>query len=210
MDKSNLTRITSPEELDQQLVVVSSKGWIALILTCLLILGGIFWAIFGSIPDTYDTQAIFLHTGGYTNKKGDFYFFSFIPIERGQQLQKGMKAYIKPADVDPQQYGSLVGSILSVSPSVATEQELYQLLGNHALISYFTDNQPVVIVTIEPIEDQSTKSGYKWTSGFGPPYTITPLIIGDALIVLSARPPISYVIPFWKAKKIAYSLKKTP
>jgi len=270
-------KIESPEELDRRLVVVSSKSWLALALTCLLAIGAIFWAFFGMIPNTYEIPSIYLNTQGFEmidshfsgrvkeikvgvnhevtsgeilaiiedksgqnkailavtpgkiveifaeqgdsvsqtdrlfliqKKEGEFAFFSFAPIERGQQLQPGMQAYIKPESVDTRQYGSIQATIQSIAPYVATEGELKLLLGSNVLIRHLTENLPVLIVMIAPQKDEKTPSGLKWTSGTGPPKKIAPLTLGSALIILESKHPISYVIPLWKVKKLSYETGK--
>lgn len=62
-DKVN-EKLQSPEMLDERLVVISSKGWIALCCACLLLIGGVFWAFFGEIPSTISTKTIFLNPEG--------------------------------------------------------------------------------------------------------------------------------------------------
>jgi hypothetical protein len=271
--------IASPEELDNRLIVISSKGWMALALTALLVIGAIFWAFFGMIPNTYETKAIYLNTKGFETiestltghiedirtrinqevvpgqilaiiegqagqkeairssiegkvvelfaeegnavnqddplfliqkKEGEFAFFSFVPIERGQQLKPGMPAYIQLESVDTKQYGSIQGSVKSVAPFVASSGELKLLLGSNVLIQHLTEDLPVLIVAMTPQQDPTTASGLKWTSGFGPPHTIAPLTLGNALFILDSKHPISYVIPVWQVKKITYQMKEKP
>jgi hypothetical protein len=271
MAKEVLERVSSPEELDRRLVVVSYKGWVALILTCLLILGAIVWAFLGSIPNYYEAKTIYLNSQGFDifssqitgrvqeafvkinqtisegdplfviegpsgeswkalatrkgkiidfyaspgtrvqagdpllliqKEQGQFFFFSFVPIDRGQQLKQGMRVYIKPEGINVEQYGSIVASVNSIAPYVASSNELLKLLGNQSLIPYFTGNEPVTIVTILPQQDPQAPSGFKWSSGVGPPQSIGPQTVGTALFVLQARRPISYAIPIWRAEKI--------
>ncbi len=267
METKAFEKVTSPEELDKRLIVVGSKGWIALALTGMLVLGLVIWAFFGVIPNTYETKTIFLNEQGFEivrsqiagsvtearvavnstvepgqelltvtaqeEKKwvakashkgkvvdfyatvgshidagdpllliqrgeGNFLFFAFIPIERGSDIKSGTKVYIKPEGVNAQKYGSVEAIVKSVSPYVASRNELLNLLGNPALIDYFTENQPTMIVAIEPLKDAHTASGLKWTSGLGPPEPIPPQNVGTALFVLNARAPISYVTPIWR------------
>ncbi len=251
MKKPPPQQISDPEELDSRLVVVSSKGWIALVVTCLLIMGGILWAFFGRIPNTYETKAIYLNRQGFEEikspsegtlmevfvktgdqttqgqilatlenkaketipikalqpgkivvtfaeqgkpvnggdqlfliqkEKGDYAFYAFVPIERGQRIKKGSKAYIKIEGSDAS-LKSTGYQVRSVAPYAASDTELKELLGSQTLIAHFTNNQPVVIVDIVAIE--SAKE-------------IEPFTIATALIVLESRRPISYLLPIWK------------
>jgi HlyD family secretion protein len=49
--KVALDRLSSPEQLDMLMRVVTPKAWLALVSLLLLILGAIFWGWFGSLPD---------------------------------------------------------------------------------------------------------------------------------------------------------------
>lgn len=62
--KVSLERLSSPEQLDQLMQVTTPKGWFALISLIALLVIGVLWSIFGSIPDKVVGQGILLKTGG--------------------------------------------------------------------------------------------------------------------------------------------------
>jgi HlyD family secretion protein len=62
--KVSLERLSSPEQLDQLMQVTTPKGWLALLTLIVLIVIGVLWSIFGSIPDKVAGQGILLKTGG--------------------------------------------------------------------------------------------------------------------------------------------------
>ncbi len=64
--KVALDRLSSPEELDQRLTVVSPIGWMALVAVGLLILTGLVWGIFGRISDKAVGSGIIISGGGIT------------------------------------------------------------------------------------------------------------------------------------------------
>ncbi|SHJ99482.1 NHLP bacteriocin system secretion protein [Desulforamulus aeronauticus] len=64
--KVALDRLSSPEELDQRLTVVSPIGWMALVAVGLLILAGLLWGIFGRISDKAVGSGIIISGGGIT------------------------------------------------------------------------------------------------------------------------------------------------
>lgn len=258
-----LDKLTSPEMLDQRLVVVSSKGWIALLCTSLLLIGGILWAFFGEIPSTLSTKVIFLNKEGLEvirspgpgmltdiavkenqeispdttlaylqqtkeQKKivsgssgliievivpggtkveegsmlfllekpsGNYIFYAYLPIEQSQLVKPGMTAYMQIVGINAQLYGEIVGKVVSLSPFVVSENHLSYMLGDRSLVNYFTQQQPVVEVLIQPQINPNTPSGYQWTSKKGPAKKIPPRSIGTALIILESRRPITYVFP---------------
>lgn len=65
--KVSLDRLSSPEELDQRLTVVSPVGWIALIAVAVLVCAALIWGIFGSIANKAVGSGIIISSGGITS-----------------------------------------------------------------------------------------------------------------------------------------------
>lgn len=65
--KVALDRLSSPEELDQRLTVVSPMGWVALVAVGLLILSGLVWGVFGRISEKAVGSGIIISGGGITS-----------------------------------------------------------------------------------------------------------------------------------------------
>lgn len=128
-------------------------------------------------------------------------FFSFVPIQKGTRISSGMKVEIEPVTVNPQEYGSMMGTVTEVSSYAVSEQELMNTLHNHQLVNYLIEGAPAALqLTVAPIVDEKTPSGYKWTSGDGPPFKIPTGTIGTIKVLVEEQPPISYLIPLWKLK----------
>ncbi|MHC4769150.1 MAG: hypothetical protein ACYTEI_10620, partial [Planctomycetota bacterium] len=62
--ESALERLSSPEQLDQQLQVTSPKGWIALSAIWVLLAGVIAWAILGEVHTREEGHGIIVTGGG--------------------------------------------------------------------------------------------------------------------------------------------------
>ncbi|MDD3364684.1 MAG: NHLP bacteriocin system secretion protein [Syntrophomonas sp.] len=62
--KIALDRLSSPEELDQRLTIVSPIGWVSLIAVALLICAGLTWGFLGSIADKAAGTGIIISSGG--------------------------------------------------------------------------------------------------------------------------------------------------
>ncbi len=62
--KVSLERLSSPEELDQVLRITTPKGWIALLTLGGLIIMGMIWGIFGSIPTKVSGMGLFVNGEG--------------------------------------------------------------------------------------------------------------------------------------------------
>ncbi len=65
--KTAIERLSSPEQLDTLLYVVSGKGWLALIALGGLIVGTLLWGIYGTIPEKVYGQGILIQTSGIFN-----------------------------------------------------------------------------------------------------------------------------------------------
>ena len=53
--KKSIERVTSPEQLDDYIKVTTPSVWLMLFATLILILGALFWAIFGKVEVQTDT-----------------------------------------------------------------------------------------------------------------------------------------------------------
>lgn len=62
--KVSLERLSSPEQLDMMMQVISPKGWIALMSLGGLVLVAILWGIYGSIPTKVSGKCILIQSGG--------------------------------------------------------------------------------------------------------------------------------------------------
>lgn len=65
--KVALERLSSPEQLDQLMQVTNPKGWLALAALGALLLTGLAWGVFGSIPTEAMGEGILIRRGGVSN-----------------------------------------------------------------------------------------------------------------------------------------------
>jgi HlyD family secretion protein len=61
--KAALDRLSSPEQLDHLMKVTSPQGWLAIAAIGAVLLAGLLWGIFGSIPVTVQGQGILIRGG---------------------------------------------------------------------------------------------------------------------------------------------------
>lgn len=62
--KSALDKLSSPEQLDRMIVIVSPSFWLFLAGAALIIVTALLWSIFGRLPINVDTQGIFINEEG--------------------------------------------------------------------------------------------------------------------------------------------------
>ncbi|MBO9609295.1 MAG: NHLP bacteriocin system secretion protein [Paenibacillaceae bacterium] len=123
----------------------------------------------------------------------------YIPVQIGKKLVPGMEAKINPSSASKEEYGNLLGRVVSVAEYPATEQSMMNTLGNEAFVRQFAGAGPALLeVRIEILVDPSTPSGYRWSTKQGPPMTITSGTLMTGEIILYRQKPISYVIPIFR------------
>ena len=88
--KVALDRLSSPDQLDLMMQVISPKAWVALISLCSLVMVAVAWGIFGSIPTKVSGKCILIQSGGMesisTQSGGRI---SGIMVKVGDSVKKG-------------------------------------------------------------------------------------------------------------------------
>jgi len=62
--KVSLDRLSSPEQLDQKITVVSPIGWVAVVSLAVLILAGLSWGFLGTVYNRVSGSGMFIYGGG--------------------------------------------------------------------------------------------------------------------------------------------------
>ena len=94
----------------------------------------------------------------------------FIPAEEGKQVQAGMAVRVSPTTAKREEYGSLIGTVRTVSPVPMAQSDIAVLIGNTDLAKQLSADKATVIVEVELRKDSSsTGNGYAWTSSRGRP-----------------------------------------
>jgi len=117
----------------------------------------------------------------------------FVPLAAGKQVSEGLDVRISPSFVKVEDYGFMVGKVVSVSTLPATPEEIRRIVANDALARQYIDLNPFQVI-IEPVK-ADTPSGFKWTSSAGPPVEVGSGTDCSVQVVVETRKPISFVIP---------------
>lgn len=119
----------------------------------------------------------------------------YVPAEQGGNILPGMEVQISPTTVNKEEYGYMLGRVISVSEYPATTESMMQTLGNEKLVSLLAGQGAPLMVRIDLISDKKTESGYRWSSSDGPPMAIHSGTIIQSAVITSRQRPISKVIP---------------
>lgn len=120
----------------------------------------------------------------------------YVPLYKAKLIKPGMTIQLTPSGADQQKTGSLLAVVRAVSQYPLSAQYMRNnLAGNEQLANYFinTANGGVMEVKFDLIKDETSDSGYLWTSVVGKQPAVTAGSFCQGSIVVEREPPISYV-----------------
>ncbi|HWR56734.1 MAG TPA: NHLP bacteriocin system secretion protein [Negativicutes bacterium] len=122
----------------------------------------------------------------------------YVPADKGKNILPGMEALISPSTVKKEEYGCIVGRVTAVSEYPATTQNMMHTLGDEGLVADLAGESASLEMHIDLTVDDSTESGFKWTSPQGPPVKIASGTLCSGSVTVSEERPLSMVIPMLK------------
>jgi len=122
----------------------------------------------------------------------------YIAAEHGKQVKPGMSVQVEPTTVKREEFGMMLGTVLSVSDFPMTPQGINAVLHNENLVSRFSHNGAPYAAEVVLEQDASTKTGYRWAVGQGPDTHLTSGTLTRAEITTRRQRPLDLVIPLIK------------
>lgn len=119
----------------------------------------------------------------------------YVPVDKGKRIQQGMTLQLAPNGVDVSESGSLIGVVRSVSQYPVTQNGIQKELGNNHLAQWILTEAAgsVVEVRFDLVKDETSKSGYLWTSLTGEHKEVTPGSFCRGSVIIERKPPIEKV-----------------
>ncbi len=116
----------------------------------------------------------------------------YVPALKGSKVKPGMTIQIAPGAVDSSLYGSLVGSVLSVSEYPVASDRVAYWTGNQEFAKWIVQKcgGAVMEVQVELIHDEETPSGYLWTTILGPDEHIRAGMACTSTAIVKREAPI--------------------
>jgi HlyD family secretion protein len=121
---------------------------------------------------------------------------AFFNVKNGKQAAAGMRTQIAPDPIQRERYGSMTGTVRSVTPFAVSNEAAVNSIGNTEMAKSLTSQERQMEVIIDLRVDPATTSGYAWTSSRGPEAEMTPGTTATVQITVERRAPISFVLPF--------------
>ncbi|MET7698160.1 HlyD family efflux transporter periplasmic adaptor subunit [Streptomyces sp. NPDC005485] len=119
----------------------------------------------------------------------------YVPAENASTIPENAAVDLTVQSVPTQQYGVLRGHVKSVDRAVQSQQQIAAFLGDSQLGAQFTKKGRPVAVLVRLDRGSGTKSGYKWSSADGPPFTLTSMTSATASIRLADQRPVDWLLP---------------
>lgn len=123
------------------------------------------------------------------------FILCYVPLADAKKIDVGMKVTATPSTVDEQEYGHMIGEVVSVGEYCADTQEMVSKLGDEALVNSFQSNGPVIEVIVALDIDETTMSGYAWSNKKGNNVTLTENTFISLKIITDEKAPITKLIP---------------
>jgi HlyD family secretion protein len=122
----------------------------------------------------------------------------YIPADRGKSVKPGMEVRLEPSTVKREEFGTMVGTVVTVSNFPITPQGMLAVLHNDSLVKRFSsDGAPYgAVVRLHP--DETTVSGYRWAVGGGPSIRLSSGTLTRAEITTRQQRPLDLVVPMLK------------
>jgi len=122
----------------------------------------------------------------------------YVPADRGKNVQPEMEVRIEPSTIKREEFGTMIGKVSTVSDFPVTPEGMAAVLHNEALVRRFSREGAPYSVLVQLERDRAAVSGYRWSSGTGPPIRLTTGTIARAEITTREQPPIDLVVPIMR------------
>jgi len=119
----------------------------------------------------------------------------YLPVDSHAALYEGMPALVTPANIDPGEYGSILGRVYKVDKFLSDRQTITAVVQDQVLAERLSRKGPAFGVRVDLVESRHTASGYVWSSSGGPPFRIAPGTTASASITIRYDRPIQLIIP---------------
>jgi HlyD family secretion protein len=122
----------------------------------------------------------------------------YIPADRGKTVKTGMEARIEPSTVKREEFGTMVGTVVTVSEFPITPQGMAAVLHNESLVARFSREGAPYAALVRLQRDDGTVTGYRWAVGSGPSIKLTSGTLIRAEITTREQRPLDLVVPMLK------------
>ena len=121
-----------------------------------------------------------------------------VPSRFAKDIVPNMDAEISPSPIKREEFGFINGKVTYVAAYPTTAASLMRSFQNDKLVQTLMAAGPVTEIKIRMSRDDTTSSGFKWSSSKGPPFQISSGALATVEIITNRQRPISLLFPFMK------------
>ena len=122
----------------------------------------------------------------------------YIPADHGKTVKAGMEVRLEPSTVKREEFGTMVGTVVTVSEFPITPQGMAAVLHNDSLVTRFSKAGAPYAAVVRLQRDEGTTTGYRWAVGSGPSLKLTSGTLTRAEITTREQRPLDLVVPMFK------------
>jgi HlyD family secretion protein len=185
-----LDKLQSPDDLNELMMVTSPKSWLLLAAISLLLLSAVTWGFFATIETSVSGSGI-ITTNGEEATEAEAVLY--VSVADGKRIRPQMEARISPSTIRREEFGMLLAEVTSVNQIPSTQEEMLGILKNDALVQSLASSGAIIEVRLDLVEDESTPSGYAWTSAEGPPALLWEGTLSEGTIVVDRQRPVELI-----------------
>ncbi|MDH6622352.1 biotin carboxyl carrier protein [Streptomyces sp. LBL] len=119
----------------------------------------------------------------------------YVPAENAATIPANASVDLTVQSVPTQEYGVLRGRVKTVDRSAQSAQQIAAFLGDSQLGEQFTKDGRPVAVLVKLDKSSGTKSGYRWSSADGPPFSLASMMTATGAIRLADEHPADWLLP---------------
>jgi hypothetical protein len=126
---------------------------------------------------------------------GDLQAILYLSAVDGKIVQPGMTVHVSPSTVRKEEYGVMLGRVISVGDFPATYQGMLRILGSDELVRALSRGGAPIEVRVELLKAEANTDNprFQWSSSKGPSVAIQSGTFCTASIIINERRPISLI-----------------
>ncbi|MER5479813.1 HlyD family efflux transporter periplasmic adaptor subunit [Streptomyces sp. NPDC002734] len=130
-----------------------------------------------------------------TDEHSPLYATVYVPAGKASEVRVGDPVDLTVQTAPASRYGVLRGKVTSVERRAQSARRIASFLGDAQLAARLTEDGSPVAVTVTPVRSSSTRSGYRWSTGDGPPFRLDSMTQATASVRVADQHPVDWLLP---------------